>query len=277
MSNENLTKIVNALDTLAPFLKDFFEENVVFEVVDLEKCVKFVSNEDIPLHVKEGDYISKQSVDYQCQSSNKTVSKTVPKELYGIPLKVIASSIKDEKGKVLGSISIGKDLNRQVNINDLAASLSNSLNSINISTKKLVLDINSLVTANQTILENISNAQKEAEETNEVIDFVRNISGQTNLLGLNAAIEAARAGEQGRGFNIVAQQIRKLSTSSNESIQKINTVLKSIQNTILEISQGADDANVVLENQSKAIKEMNDALEQISQTAKSLEDLAARS
>ena len=64
----------------------------------------------------------------------------------------------------------------------------------------------------------------------------KRVSTQTNLLGLNAAIEAARAGEVGKGFTVVASEIRKLSTSTSESIKQIDTVLKNINQSITIIN-----------------------------------------
>lgn len=92
---------------------------------------------------------------------------------------------------------------------------------------------------------------------NQVLDFVNNISQQTNLLGLNAAIEAARAGELGRGFAVVAEEIRKLSVNSSESIKNINEILNDISTSIIQISKG-------IEKNSDVINELTSALQQIS-------------
>jgi hypothetical protein len=276
MTKSHLDEIIHSLEILEPYLKEFFEEDVVFEVVDRDNCLKYIPNKNVQLNVKEGDAVSVKSVDYKCQKSKNTEVKLVPKELYGIPLKVIASPVISDNQQVLGSISIGKSLDKQDTINNLALSVTNNLEAITSATNNLVNDMQSLVQVNETILKNIMEAKKESEETDEVLDFVKNIASQTNLLGLNAAIEAARAGEHGRGFNIVAQQIRKLSGSSHESIDKINKVFKDMQNTISEISKDAANANTVLENQSNAIQEITASLQQLNATAKTLQELASR-
>ena len=70
--------------------------------------------------------------------------------------------------------------------------------------------------------------QASSQKIAEIVGLISGIAGQTNLLGLNAAIEAARVGEAGRGFGVVAEEIRKLATSSSESIQKIDGILKAV-------------------------------------------------
>lgn len=96
--------------------------------------------------------------------------------------------------------------------------------------QKAVDTINSLATEIEAATSVISKLESDSENIGSVLDVIRGIAEQTNLLALNAAIEAARAGEQGRGFAVVADEVRTLASRTQESTQEIQTMIESLQN-----------------------------------------------
>ena len=127
-----------------------------------------------------------------------------------------------------------------------------------------------LATAGQESIKQAKLLQEKNADTVKVIDFITNIAGQTNLLGLNAAIEAARAGEQGRGFAVVAEEVRKLAEQSREATEKIQLTLNQMNDAVTEISKTIENTGAISQEQEASTAEIT---QNLSRAQKAAEDL----
>lgn len=160
-----------------------------------------------------------------------------------------------------------------------AATTSDNSNLVNEKTAQGQHKVNLTIQTIEALVEGIkqsstgiSQLAQRVKDIGSVMDVIRGVAEQTNLLALNAAIEAARAGEQGRGFAVVADEVRALAYRTQESTSEIETMIKSVEtetaNAVNSMSQSnlrAVETLTVANEAGQALIEIASLINDISQ------------
>jgi methyl-accepting chemotaxis protein len=116
------------------------------------------------------------------------------------------------------------------------------------------------------ISNDINELGKLSQDIEVIVDLIKGIAAQTNLLALNAAIEAARAGEHGKGFAVVADEVKKLAGESAEATDKINYMIKQIQ----------EKTSQAVTNMNSGVEKVEEGVTLVSSVESDLKELAER-
>lgn len=265
---------IDALTKSAESIKKIFPLDCCIMVCNSRGIiVKFIPAETFDMRVHEGAEVAKGGSLEECLRTGSEVRKTIPSSAYGIPIKAIAIPI-FENGELIGGVATGISLANQQALLDAAQTIAAASEEMTATTEELAATANSLSNGLSEIGNIGEKVSAEVKKTDDILKFVSEVAGNSNLLGLNAAIEAARAGEHGRGFAVVAEEIRKMAVNSSDAVNKIKEILKNIQNEGDLLKKAVQSNHLMAESQATASGQIASSMQSLAASATEVEKIA---
>jgi methyl-accepting chemotaxis protein len=260
-SNLELFKKLNPLDC-AVMITD--EEGTILE---------YVRGNSFDLNVTINSKASEKGAIGKCINIGKEVIMNLPKEIYGLPIKSIATPVFADN-KMIGAIATSTTLLAQETLQAVSQNITEASQEITATAEEIASSASLLSTNLEDLKNKVEDVTNEIKKTDDILRFINELSSNSNLLGLNAAIEAARAGEHGRGFAVVSQEIRKMADNSARSVKDVKSILNSIKEKSSAMIKLINDTSGLGANQSIATNEIACAIQELSSSALNLEEVS---
>ena len=229
-----------------------------------------VSDSSVKLKKSSGDFSDKFS---NITDSINDTNRAVEEMAKGTASLATETDIVNDKVHKLGDvIDVEND-----EMNKLGTSVDTMMqfsNGASDSIRKLY-EISEVTTdAIQVVSDQTKQTSDSALHINEMVEIIKDMASQTNLLSLNASIESARAGEAGRGFAVVAEEIRKLAEKSAESAAGIEIVVNELTSNVEVSTERMQEVMANVAEQKKQLKETKDAFDNLYKEISTVDDVA---
>lgn len=248
---------------ILPYMKYFFDDDISIAVTDTEKFLSSFEDGTLRINVKPGTAIPDGGASMLVLKTGKPSVKDVPAHVYGVPFRSYAIPLKNENNKIIGTVLLARSIELSNLVKELTVNTKNNTAALLEHTYQVMERMQKLFDLNTSITNKAGEIKEKSNNTRQILITMQDIVKQSNLLGLNASIEAARSGAAGRGFAVVAKRMEELSTSTGVSINKVKKIIDDSIVPVDDISVEVTNSNHVFEEQTLALKRMNEIINDI--------------
>lgn len=263
---------LEALCSVLPYIVKALPPDMALYVTDGKKYLQAAEGENLNIGIETDSEIVGKATE-RCMQENR---KTVFNVRIGTPFRGVNIPVPDENGNPVGTVICAIGRETQQDVNAVAEQLSNDLDQIAATVEETAIGAGRLAEVGQTLFVKVQESNQKLSETEVIINTIKKISTQTNMLGLNAAIESARVGEHGRGFGVVAQEIRKLAENSKIAVEEARQIIESISFAVNDMTGVAEESGQIAQQQAAATQENAATIEHLRKLAETVKDTAAR-
>lgn len=266
--------ILQALSFVLPIVQQALPCDAGVTLTDRSKFLLYKPGQKLDLKVPQHQSLKAGSGVYRAIYEQKRIAMRFDKSLYGLPYTSVAIPVFNEQREVIGAVAITQPVELQETIRVMVEELLDNMNLLAATTEEISAQTEEIAATSHTLSQLASESQVRVKETDHVLGMIRNVSSETNLLGLNAAIEAARVGEQGRGFGVVAGEIRKLATTSADSVKKIETILQNIKSDGHQIYTQINGTQDSIQQIASGVAQVAETIQKVSTRVAELDQIA---
>lgn len=283
MEDENYMEnkdVWNAAFIAGDIISSLFNKKSYIIITDNNAVVvKIWEVPDLPFGLKPGDKMPEGTVSVEVLKTGMRTARVVMKDKskFGFGYAGLGTPIFDSDKKLMGALTITSPISQQEKVNDISKEINMSIAATLNAKDETLKYTESVMETVHSLSELTIEVQNNIGIIADVINLIQKVSGQTNLLGINAAIEASRAGAEGKGFQIVAKEIRNLSETVKNTVIQLQDKLMGLKEKIGNITPQMQQLDGFVKSQTEAIDSVGTIIGNLKETADSLEKLSNES